>query len=108
MNRNYGGVIWTNHAMERMKKRGISPSNALVTFTQPDKSRFAKSKGGWIFIKTIGGWKYEVVAKRNEEKEWIILTVWTKPVYRISRYRSVKKRSWLMRLLRQIFLGDYR
>ena len=26
--RNYGGVIWTNHALERLNKRGIKQGDA--------------------------------------------------------------------------------
>jgi len=28
MERNYGGVIWTNHALQRLKERGISQRDA--------------------------------------------------------------------------------
>jgi hypothetical protein len=108
MDRKFGGVIWTNHALDRLKSRGISQGDAWVAFTKADDSRYAKSRGGWVYVKTINGWRYEVVAKQNERKEWLILTVWAEPVDGDKSYRLVKKRSWFVRLLRQIFLGDYR
>ncbi|MCL4360466.1 DUF4258 domain-containing protein [Patescibacteria group bacterium] len=108
MDRRYGGVIWTNHALERLGERGISQGDAWVAFTKPDQSRYAQNRGGWIYYKTIHGWKIEVVAKQNERKEWIVLSVWAKPVFWQKEYTTVKKRHWFTRLLRQIFLGDYR
>ena len=81
MDRNFGGVIWTNHALERLSQRGISQGDAWATFNRPDQSRFATTKGAWVYYKTYGNQKIEVVAKQNEKKEWIILSVWSKPVY---------------------------
>ena len=81
MDRKYGGVIWTNHAIERLKQRNISQGDAWATFKRPSESRFAKSKGAWVYYKTYGNQKVEVVAKQNEKKEWIILSVWSKPVH---------------------------
>lgn len=104
MNQHYGGVIWTNHALDRLKERGISQQEALITFTNSDQSRYAATRGGWVYYKTYGNRKIEVVAKQNERKEWVILTVWERPVYGTEH----KKQSFWLRLFRQIFFGDYR
>ena len=96
MDKNYGGVIWTNHALERLSQRGISQSDAWATWRRPDQSRWASAKGAWIYYKTyktdrLGGGstgeKIEVVAKNlpaqagNGGKQWLIISVWSKPVY---------------------------
>lgn len=81
MERKYKGVIWTNHALDRLKQRGISQGDAWATFNRPDQSRFAKAKDAWVYYKTYGDQKIEVVAKKNEKGEWIILSVWSRPVY---------------------------
>ncbi len=104
MNQNYGGVIWTNHALQRLEERGISQRDAFVAFQSADESRYAETQGGWIYYKTFGNRKIEVVAKQNERKEWLIVSVWEKPIYG----NHVKKRPWWLRLFRQIFFGDYR
>jgi len=78
MNNHFGGVIWTNHALQRLKERKISQSDAWATWRRPQKSRYADLKGAWIFYRTYGKQKIEVVAKKNEKKEWIILSVWSK------------------------------
>lgn len=80
MDKNFGGAIWTNHALARLRERRIKQGDAWATFRRPDKSRYAAAKGAWVYHKTYGNQKIEVVAKQNERKEWIILSVWSRPV----------------------------
>jgi len=84
MDKNFGGVIWTNHALGRLKERGIKQGDAWATWKRPDQSRYAASKGAWVYYRTFGNQKIEVVAKHlpagkagNERKEWVILSVWS-------------------------------
>jgi hypothetical protein len=79
--RNFGGVVWTNHALERLTQRGIKQGDAWATFQRPEQSRYAATKGAWVYYRTYGSEKIEVVARQNERKQWIILTVWSRPVY---------------------------
>ena len=81
MDRNFGGVIWTNHALSRMRERGVKQGDAWATFRRPDQSRYAKARGAWVYYKTYGNQKIEVVAKQNEKKQWVILSIWSRPVY---------------------------
>ena len=81
MDRKFGGVIWTNHALERLSQRGIKRGDAWATFNRPDKSRYAASQGAWVYYKTYGDEMIEVVAKQNEKREWIILSVWSRPSF---------------------------
>lgn len=69
MDRNYGGVIWTNHALDRLKRRGIKQGDAWATFNRPDQSRYASTKNAWIYYKTYGYERIEVVAKQNDKKK---------------------------------------
>lgn len=101
MDRNFGGVIWTNHALQRLKERGIKQGDAWATFQRPDQSRFGKAEGAWIYYKTYGSERIEVVAKQNERKQWIILTVWSRPVFS-SHTHKVKKQSLFIRLLKKL------
>lgn len=104
----YGGIIWTDHALQRLKERGIAQKDAWLAFTKADHSRRAATKGGWVYYKTLNGWKLEVVAKQNEIKEWVVLTVWAKPEFWKKEHKKFKKQHWFIKLLRQIFFGDYR
>jgi hypothetical protein len=104
MERNYGGVIWTNHALKRLKERGIKQRDAWAVWRNPDESRYSKADGGWIYSKKWGDQKIEVVAKQNEKKEWLILSVWPRQMY--TRYKKGKERSFIQtvwRLIRRLF-----
>ncbi len=107
MDQNFGGVIWTNHALQRLKERGIKQGDAWATFNRPDQSRYAKSKGAWVYYKTYGTEKIEVVAKKNEQNKWVILTVWSRPVYDQHTYQKDYKNSarggFAINLLKKIF-----
>jgi hypothetical protein len=104
MNNSYRGLIFTNHALQRLHEREISQGDAWVAFHNSDQSRYAATKGAWIYYKTINGRKIEVVAKKNDRNEWVVLSVWAKPTFG----QEHKKTPWLWKLLRQIFFGDYR
>lgn len=99
LNRNYGGVIWTDHALQRLAERNISQEDAWMTFQHPQQSRPATNPGSWVYYKTYGAQKIEVVAKQNEKKEWIILSVWSRQVFP----GSVKVKSFWQILKDQIF-----
>ena len=87
MDRNFGGVIWTDHALQRLKQRGISQSDAWATWSRPDQSREGSNqRGSWVYYKTYGSEKIEVVAKKNDKGEWIILSVWSRPVFEKQGY----------------------
>ncbi len=106
MNKNYGGVIWTKHSLARMRDRGIKQGDAWVTWRRPDQSRKTKSGGTWVYFKTFPSTgsgqaqRIEVVAKQNEKKEWIILSVWSRSS---GNKVSKKKKSFMSFLKRNIF-----
>lgn len=81
MDNHFGGVIWTNHALDRLRERGIKQGDAWVTWRNPEQSRKGAS-GNHIYYKTYGTERVEVVAKKNEKGEWIIISVWSKPIYK--------------------------
>lgn len=104
MDRNFGGVIWTDHALQRLKERGISQSDAWATWSRPDQSRQGSNqKGSWIYYKTYGDQKLEVVAKKNEKGEWLILSVWSRPVFAKQRHGQGGK-SVLRRIFELMFV----
>ncbi len=77
MDRNYGGIIWTNHAMQRLSERGIKQGDAWAVWNRPDESRYdSEGKGAWVYYKTFGDQRIEVVAKQDEYKKWIV-SFWT-------------------------------
>lgn len=105
MDRTYGGVIWTDHALQRARERGISQGDAWATFRNPDQSRPAQKGGNWVYYKTYDSQKVEVVASKNEKGQWVILSVWSRSVYDTGKPAAVNKR-WdniLEKFLQKIF-----
>jgi len=99
MDRNYRGIIWTNHALARLRERGIKQGDAWAVWNRPDQSRYSTDKNAWVYYRTWNNTKIEVVAKQNENKKWIILSVWSKKVFN----NKVAKKSFWLDFFRKIF-----
>jgi hypothetical protein len=98
MQKDYRGVIWTNHVLERMRERGIKQGDAWATLRRPDRSRSGKKKGTWVYYRNIGTQMIEVVAK-EKNKEWIVLSVWSRP----SDDKKPQRNTSLGRFLAKLF-----
>jgi len=101
MDNKYGGIIWTNHAIERLRQRNIQQGDAWATWSRPDRSKYDPSKGVWVYNRVWDNVSIEIVAKQNERKEWLILSVWSSPVYKNSK--STKPQSFWSFILNKIF-----
>jgi hypothetical protein len=101
MDKNFGGVIWTNHALERLQQRGIKQGDAWATFQRPEQSRKGSADGSWVYYKTYGNERLEVVAKKNEQGKWIILTVWNRPIYG-NQARKHTKDNFIIKALKRL------
>lgn len=107
MDKNFGGVIWTNHALKRLRERGLKQGDAWATFRRPARSKYAASKRAWVYYRTYGDQRIEVVAKKNEKGEWLILSVWSsssarsEPVF-VKREKSKVKESLWKAILKEI------
>ncbi len=99
MDRHFGKVIWTNHVLDRLKERGISQGDAWAVWRRPDSSRYSSQKGAWVYQRRFGRQTIEVVAKKTDRGEWIILSVWQ----RKSFGQPLKSESILRKLKRLIF-----
>lgn len=95
---NYGDIIWTNHAIEKMSDRGIDQSDALETFRYADTSLQGKNPGSIEFVKHYGPTTITLIAKQNEKGEWIVISVWqdppnpgTKDAKQKERYQKMQK-----------------
>lgn len=72
------GIIWTNHALERLNQRGLTKNLAYQTFKDPYKTSPAKS-GALEYIRFFGKSKVTVIAKKNDRDEWLILSCFIDP-----------------------------
>lgn len=111
MDKNYAGLIWTNHALTRMRERCIKQSDAWAVWNRPEQSRYASSKGAWIYYRTYGKERIEVVAKKNGDGKWVILSVWSKQIFDKNNKENRNeitnrvKESFLIRALRKLFFN---
>lgn len=78
-NRTYGGVIWTNHALDRLEERQLPQEMAWETFQHPDHSYPGKQSGTTEAIKKFGTSTVTIISKQNERREWIVLSCWIDP-----------------------------
>jgi hypothetical protein len=99
MDKHFGNVIWTNHVLERLNQRGVKQSDAWAVWKRPDSSSYNKQKDAWIFKRKFGNLMIEVVAKKNEKKQWIILSVWQRRIFD----KQYKEQSLLKKLKNLIF-----
>ena len=80
MKTRYLNTIFTNHAINRLYNRGITQSDAWYTFQHPDGSLPGKIPGSSKFYKDYGQQRIEIIAKKNEKGEWVILSCWSRLV----------------------------
>lgn len=78
-NNHFGGVIWTNHALERLGQRGLSQELALQTFKNADIYYEGKNPGTTEFKKRFGTSTVTLIAKKNEKGQWVVLSNWIDP-----------------------------
>jgi hypothetical protein len=77
--RDYGGIIWTNHALARLGERGLSQEKAWETYKSPDRHFPGKQSGTMEFQKRFGSSIVTLIAKQNERHEWLVLSCWIDP-----------------------------
>ncbi len=75
----YGGIIWTNHALERLSQRGIPQDAALQAFQQADTTLQGKHGDSLQYQKKFGNKTVTLIVKQNERNESIVLSVWMDP-----------------------------
>lgn len=77
----YDGVIWTNHALERLKERKIPHEYALQTFRSPSASFPGKEKGTTEYQRFFDNHLITLIATKNNRREDIILSAWAEPPF---------------------------
>ncbi|BCX14624.1 MAG: hypothetical protein KatS3mg088_307 [Patescibacteria group bacterium] len=78
---NFKGLYFTKHALERLNERGFKLSDVWAVWHNPQSSRYAASKGAYIYWRKFGNIKVEVVAKKDERGRWIVISLWAKQIY---------------------------
>ncbi len=76
--RNYGGMIWTDHALWQLKRRKIFQSDALAVLRHPDRTIPGKKENSVKFMRKINERLIQVVATLNENKKWVVMSAWVR------------------------------
>jgi hypothetical protein len=76
---NFKGIIWTNHALERLRQRRLHQDDAYKAFKNPDTSVKGKQSGTIEMQKRFGPHLVTIIAKQDEKRQWIILSCWVDP-----------------------------
>ncbi len=77
----YGNLIWTNHAILRMKNRGLPQDMAREAFLHPDKTISGKTHGSFEYQKHLDHSLVTIIAKQNDKYEWVVLSAWIDPPF---------------------------
>jgi hypothetical protein len=78
MQRDYKNIIFTAHALHRLKLRCITQDMIVTALKQPDKKEL-ESDGDTKFIKVINNRNLHVVsAYLPDEKKWLVKSAWVR------------------------------
>lgn len=104
--RMYGGLIWTNHAIERLKERGLTQEDAWYAYKHPDSMNIDTKNGSIKYEKKYNDSEINIIIKENDKKEIIVLSCWIDPplpgsiaAKEKSEYKKYKKASAFWKIL---------
>lgn len=87
----YNGLIFTNHALTRMKEREISREDIWETYKFPDFQDEKKNDAAER-TKKFGKKEVSIIFKYNEKNEVIIVSCWMEPP--LPGSRDAKEKEW--------------
>jgi hypothetical protein len=98
-NREYKNVIFTDHALDRIKLRRITQDMIVTAIRQPDQ-KLLEDDGDTRFIKQISGRNVQVVSTYlTDEKKWLVKSAWVRGEDDPQPF-LLRLLGWLRRLLR--------
>jgi hypothetical protein len=79
MQREYQGVIFTKHALDRAQSRSISQADVVQVLKYPQTTQETEKPGATKFIKTLRDRSIYVVATFLPDKnQWLVVSVWVR------------------------------
>jgi hypothetical protein len=79
--REFGGLIWTDHAIERLIDRKLPQHIAAQVFTSPDKIVTGKEQNTKEYQKRIGAFFVTLIVTPNDRNQKIVISAWINPPY---------------------------
>jgi hypothetical protein len=78
MQREYKNVLFTDHALQRMKRRRITQEMIVSTIKKPDRQE-RETDGDTKFIKVIDKRNLHVVSLYlQDQKKWLVKSAWVR------------------------------
>lgn len=75
----YHNLVFTKHAQERSRQRGITLDAVEAAVLNPDQKFVGKQPGTTKFIKTIKDRRLHIVAQYlSDEHKWLVISVWVR------------------------------
>lgn len=97
MQREYRNVVFTDHALQRLKKRRITQTAVINAINTPDEQE-TEVDGDCVFKKRWQGRRYHVVAMwLADEGKWLVKSAWV-------RGEEDRPVGWVVRLLAAVRL----
>lgn len=79
MDREYRGLIFTKHALERAQDRGITQAMVAEVMAHPDHTHPGEKPYSAKFIRELQGRRVHVVATfLPDKRQWLIVSVWVR------------------------------
>jgi hypothetical protein len=75
----YNNLIFTNHALQRLKERKFMQQMAWETFIKPDSVIDGKHSETKEFRRRFDASVVTLIAKQNEKQQWVVLSCWIDP-----------------------------
>lgn len=98
----YNGLIFTNHALERMRERGITQEKMWQTYKNPDTQNERKHNTTER-RKKFGNSEISIIFTHNERNEAIVVSCWVEPP--LPGSKDAKEKEWWNRYKKAGFWG---
>lgn len=87
----YRGLIFTNHALTRMRERGIENEKIWETYTKPDYQD-EKKNNATERRKKFGNSEISIIFQHNNKNEAVIISCWMEPP--LPGSKDAKEKEW--------------
>jgi len=101
----YARLIWTNHALDRLRERQFTQATAAVAYSSPDHIKIGKKPGTTEYQKHLGKQTVTLIISQNREGEKIVVSAWVDPPiygtqdhYNRKRYLEYQRASGLKKI----------
>lgn len=102
MGNTYKDLVFTNHALKRMKERGIKQDEVWETYNSNSYEEYVKN-GMSQKKKRFGKYEISVIFRRNAKKEVIVVSCWMEPP--LPGSKDAKEKAWYQKYKNASFWG---